>query len=662
MLKTLLISSVSLLMFCGAANAASACQDYAWPNDVAVQPMDQPEFEALLRCYGHDDPGATEFFGKLYNSIPEDEASLLRWYRILTTSVGTLARSENIQRNLADQFLARIDKLGSERKDLEGTIKDLEQKLADAAATSSALDGQMSSLSAERDVARAKLDDHKRVVDTLEQERRSIAQKLEAATKTEAVAKSEMESANAERDAAFTVNARLQLQLDTLQKQVDAATIEQEAAKKQMAEIAVALLAKEDELGAEQNTVADLQLRLSNLTSDLSLKVEVAAKQVAQIGELSDQIEVLTESLSQTTEEKSAMERLLSEANSAQEELLKKLAAQESALKVATAKVVAVEKSAQQLTVSNAKVAKSLEDTTAQRDALEQQVKELTATVEANAAQIAGLEQNIANQAADMVQKQGIIEDLSSEKQNLQRLEQELKRHNGEIEARLAALELDKTSLEEIVGNLKGMVLSLEGENNTLKTNVAALSGENAKLTGEADRLTSQNDRLAETTDLLFNERLHFAEACTELMSSIPAMEVDQNSCLLPNSVTFVTNSAELTSDGSEMVRQLARSLMEVTSEFPPLEWRIEVAGHTDSRAVRGGPYPTNWELSFARALAVTRVMIDEYEVAVAAGGIVIDLPKRLAPVGYADMHPVDPDTTTEAYERNRRTEFRLVN
>ncbi len=125
MLKTLLISSVSALLLSGAANAASPCQNYSWPQDVPMQPIDQPEFEDLLRCYSLDDPGATEFFGRIYNSIPEDEASLLRWYRILTTSVGTPARSENIQRNLADQFLMRIEKLGAERNAFQGTIKEL---------------------------------------------------------------------------------------------------------------------------------------------------------------------------------------------------------------------------------------------------------------------------------------------------------------------------------------------------------------------------------------------------------------------------------------------------------------------------------------------------------------------------------------------------------
>ncbi len=662
MLKSFLISSVSVLLMSGAAYAATPCQKYSWPQDVPAQPMDQPEFEDLLRCYGLDDPGATEFFGKFYNSVPEDEGSLLRWYRILTTSVGTLARSENIQRNLADQFLDRIDKLTAERKALEATITALEQKLADAAAAASALDGQMSSLSAERDVARAKLDDHKRVVDTLEQERRSIAQKLEAAIKFASDAKGEMESAIAEREAAFTVNARLQLQLDALQKQVEAATSEQAAAKKQVSDLDAAIAAKHTDLTVEQSKVADLQLQLSNLTSDLSLKVEVAAKQVAELQQLSDEIEALKQSLSVMTEEKAALEKSLSEANSAQEELLKTLAARESNLKAATAQVATLEKSTKQLTSTNAELSKSLKDTTAQRDGLEQQLHDAAAEVEANVAKIAGLEQSIADQTADMVQKQGIIEALSNDKQNLERLEQELKRHNEEIEARLNALELDKTSLEQIIANLNGIVKSLEGENDTLEANVAALSGENEKLTGEIGRLSTQNDRLAQTTDLLYASRLYFAEACSELMSTILAEEVDHNTCLLPNSVTFVTNSADLTPEGSEMVRQLARTLMEVTAEFPPLDWRIEVAGHTDSRPVRGGPYATNWELSYARALAVTRIMIDEYDVAVAAGIATVDLPKRLAPVGFADLHPIDPDTTPDALERNRRTEFRLVN
>jgi chemotaxis protein MotB len=70
----------------------------------------------------------------------------------------------------------------------------------------------------------------------------------------------------------------------------------------------------------------------------------------------------------------------------------------------------------------------------------------------------------------------------------------------------------------------------------------------------------------------------------------------------------------------------------------------IEVQGHTDKLPIATPQYPSNWELSSARASAVIRLF--------ASGGV---SPQRLTAVGYADNKPVEIGDTPEALARNRR-------
>ena len=75
----------------------------------------------------------------------------------------------------------------------------------------------------------------------------------------------------------------------------------------------------------------------------------------------------------------------------------------------------------------------------------------------------------------------------------------------------------------------------------------------------------------------------------------------------------------------------------------------IEVQGYTDRLPVRGR-FPANWELSTARAQQVVNYLIRQ--------GIP---PERLAAVGVAEYHPIDPTDNTNAYRRNRRIELKIT-
>jgi chemotaxis protein MotB len=75
---------------------------------------------------------------------------------------------------------------------------------------------------------------------------------------------------------------------------------------------------------------------------------------------------------------------------------------------------------------------------------------------------------------------------------------------------------------------------------------------------------------------------------------------------------------------------------------------RVDIQGHTDDRPIRTSAYPSNWELSTARAVNVLRYLISETGVP----------PRRLSAVGLSKYHPLVPNASEENRARNRRVEI----
>lgn len=106
--------------------------------------------------------------------------------------------------------------------------------------------------------------------------------------------------------------------------------------------------------------------------------------------------------------------------------------------------------------------------------------------------------------------------------------------------------------------------------------------------------------------------------------------------------ILFPSGQAALTEDGIRVIEQLAARLER--ESYP-----IIVEGHTDDRPIQTAQFPSNWELSAARASAVVRVLIDY--------GIE---PWRLSAVGYAETMPVADNFTPEGRAENRRVDLVL--
>ena len=78
---------------------------------------------------------------------------------------------------------------------------------------------------------------------------------------------------------------------------------------------------------------------------------------------------------------------------------------------------------------------------------------------------------------------------------------------------------------------------------------------------------------------------------------------------------------------------------------------RVRMEGHTDSVPIRTARYPSNWELSSARAIAMLRLLTDRFHVD----------HMRMSVTGYADTVPVAPNDTPEGRARNRRVDIVLL-
>lgn len=109
---------------------------------------------------------------------------------------------------------------------------------------------------------------------------------------------------------------------------------------------------------------------------------------------------------------------------------------------------------------------------------------------------------------------------------------------------------------------------------------------------------------------------------------------------IVSDQVLFPAGDSGLLEDGLAILDGLAPSLKATGKP-------IAIEGHTDSRPVSNGRYPSNWELSTSRATQVLRYLVNKHGFN----------PTKLTASGYADTKPLSTGTSEADYARNRRVE-----
>ena len=113
----------------------------------------------------------------------------------------------------------------------------------------------------------------------------------------------------------------------------------------------------------------------------------------------------------------------------------------------------------------------------------------------------------------------------------------------------------------------------------------------------------------------------------------------------------FQPGEAAISTEGQAAVAQLATAIKELETQIPAdVNWVLRIDGHTDKRPINTPEFPSNWELSAARAISVAKYLITQ--------GVPAN---RLVPAGFGEFSPIDTGDSDEAYRRNRRIEFKLT-
>mgnify|MGYP001307192085 CR=1 FL=1 len=159
------------------------------------------------------------------------------------------------------------------------------------------------------------------------------------------------------------------------------------------------------------------------------------------------------------------------------------------------------------------------------------------------------------------------------------------------------------------------------------------------------------NSALATKVQELSRYRSEFFGRLREVLGDQPGIRVVGDRFVFQSEVLFASASANLGEDGMVQLKQLAATLREITKRIPTdIDWILRIDGHTDGIPISNWKFPSNWELSAARAISVVKFLIKE--------GISAD---RLVAAGFGEFRPLDQAKDEVANRRNRRIEMKMT-
>jgi chemotaxis protein MotB len=200
----------------------------------------------------------------------------------------------------------------------------------------------------------------------------------------------------------------------------------------------------------------------------------------------------------------------------------------------------------------------------------------------------------------------------------------ELRKQNSQLEEELSALETRLKEVERLKKELEQVRAAREAQEAQL-----------AKVKHEVQTVGEEIDRITRALEDKFGHSL------------VVTQHQDRLVLTMLGQVLFESGEAELTPLGLKIMKQVGEILATLPDKY------IQVEGHTDNNPIYGRlqqQYPTNWELSTARATTVLRYLIEQTRMN----------PKDFGATGYADTRPVTTNETEEGRAQNRRVEIVL--
>ena len=325
----------------------------------------------------------------------------------------------------------------------------------------------------------------------------------------------------------------------------------------------------------------------------------------------------------------------LSEVLTGRDEALKRLNRQVEEL----AEMLNLERKANaDLRISVAQLSAELQSSTLKRDTLATRLSELTA------------------------ERDKLNEQLGTANSRADSAVQESDRAKDALDAALKTIESDKAALDaqkKLSDEAQAQVELLNRQIAALRDQLAAIeqaleaseAANKQKDVQIADLGKRLNLALAGKVEELARYRSEFFGRLREILGNRQDIRIVGDRFVFQSEVLFPTASADLNPQGEQTLRRLADTLKEITPKIPQqINWILEVDGYTDKRPITTSRFPSNWELSTARATAVVKFL--------AANGVA---PEHLSATGFGEFQPIDSADNESAYAKNRRIEFKLT-
>ncbi len=243
---------------------------------------------------------------------------------------------------------------------------------------------------------------------------------------------------------------------------------------------------------------------------------------------------------------------------------------------------------------------------------------------------LASLKEKHAALVADNTALNVEFEKLKGEAAGLAKDKLALTKDKGELEQVLKA---KSDTLSQNISDLRLKVATLEGENRQLREDIAALQKAKEEKVKEVSNTYEQ---------LLQNMKSEISQGQVTISELKGKLTVNMEAAIL-----FDSGKADVKQDGLAILMKMVDTLKSVKDKA------IRIEGHTDNIPISGAlsrVFPTNWELSAARAINVARYLQQQG----------ID-PANLSAAAYAEYKPVADNDTKEGRAKNRRIEITLV-
>lgn len=216
-----------------------------------------------------------------------------------------------------------------------------------------------------------------------------------------------------------------------------------------------------------------------------------------------------------------------------------------------------------------------------------------------------------------------------------------------ELETALALEQENVASLEEDLAKLRKIY---EDETSALRAQQAELLKDRTRLKASVDEIKGALDELARRKAAADARVAAFQDMLDRFKALIDAGRLKvkivdgRMVVVMATDILFESGKADLSADGQSALAEVGA----VLADIPDRKYQVE--GHTDNVPIATAKFPSNWELGSARALTVTRTLIE--------AGVPAD---RISAATFADTKPVASNDSKEGKAANRRIEIVVV-